>query len=256
MKTHNNFLIVVTVSCLLVFFGLACGHSGTGDAVTEDPNIKKSANVTAADNPAPKTQPDIAGTYNVTGMNEGGGGQYSGTLGVTKREDVWQFSWSSGGRTYDGVGVQSGDIVAVSFTEGNDGKGCGVVLYDIASNGDLSGKAGYWGVNKSESEKALKDTGAGLEGRYEVSGQNPDGKDYKSVLNVKKEAEGFAFQWTGTPPLKGFGVRMGDNVAVGLGKQDCGFVMYQVNSDGSLDGKWGSQGSTQLGTENAKKKKQ
>ncbi len=166
---------------------------------------------------------------------------------------MWQFSWSSGNRTYDGVGVQSGDIVAVSFTEGKDGKGCGVVLYDIASNGDLSGTAGYWGVNKSEAEKALRDTGSDLEGRYEVSGKNPEGKDYKTVLNVKKEGEGFAFQWAGTPPINGFGVRMGDNVAVGLGKADCGFVMYQINADGSLDGKWGSQGSTRLGTENANK---
>ncbi len=253
MKTHNNLALVVTVSCLLVFFGLACGHSGTGNAVTEDPNIKNPANVTAADTPEPKTQPDIAGTYDITGTNEGGGDPYSGTLVITKRDAVSQFSWSSGPATYDGVGVQSGDIVAVSFIDGDDGKGCGVVLYDIASNGDLTGKAGFWGMNEGAAEKALKDTGSGLEGRYEVSGTNPDGKTFKSALNVKKEGEGFAFDWSGDSPMKGFGVRMGDRVAVGFGKNECGFLMYQVNANGSLDGKWGTRGSSRLGTETAKK---
>lgn len=253
MKTHNNLALVVTVSCLLVFFGLACGHSGTGDAVTEDPNIKKPANVTAADIPAPKDQPNIAGTYDITGTNEGGGDTYPGTLVVTKQEDVWQFSWSSGPETYDGVGVQSGDIVAVSFIDGDDGKGCGVVLYDIASNGDLGGRTGYWGLAKRLIEKAIKDTGSGLEGRYDAYGVNPDGKEFKAGLNIKKEGEGFAFDWSGDAPMKGFGVRMGDRVAVGFGKNECGFLMYQINADGSLDGKWGTRGSSRLGTETAKK---
>jgi len=190
----------------------------------------------------------------VTGQNEGGGGNYGGDLTVTKRDEVYQFSWKSGDKTYDGVGVQAANSVGVSFTEGDDGTGCGVVLYQIEPNGTLNGKAGYWGVNQSESETATRTSGTDLDGAYDIKGSTPDGKSYEGKLTVKKQGAGYDFTWNTGNTLKGFGIRGANMVAVGIGGSKCGFVGYDIQGDGSLQGKWGSAGSTDVGTETAKKK--
>jgi hypothetical protein len=190
----------------------------------------------------------------VTGQNEGGRGGYTGDLLVTKRDEVYQFSWKSGDRTYDGVGLQAANSIGVAYTEGADGKGCGVVLYQIKPDGTLEGKAGYWGVNQAESETATRTSGTGLEGSYDVKGTNTQGGSYTGKLTVAKEGAGYKFQWTAPSALSGFGIQGADMVAVGIGGDKCGFVGYDVKPDGSLDGKWGSPGSTSVGTEIAKKK--
>ena len=42
-------------------------------------------------------------------------------------------------------------------------------------------------------------------------------------------------------------------IAVGIGGARCGFVSYEVKSDGTLDGVWGGYGSEKTGTEKATK---
>jgi len=122
----------------------------------------KSANTTSSGNTSPTTTteapsnstaaaPNIAGKYNITGSNPDGG-VYRGTLEVIARGDVYQFRWNAGTQ-YDGVAVQNGNIVAVAFANGSDGKGCGVIHYDIQGDGTLSGKWGYWGVNNPEKKR-------------------------------------------------------------------------------------------------------
>lgn len=237
---------------LVAFMGIACNKTDPTvvDKISPSPSPQISNSATA-----PATgEKEIAGDYTITGTNEGGGGEYGGELKVTKRNEVYQFSWSSGGRAYDGVGVRTDNNVAVAFTEGSDGKGCGVVLYKIAGDGSLEGKAGYWGVNESELEKATRTSGSDLEGNYDVVGSNPGGNEYKGKLGVKKAGVGYAFTWNTGTTSNGFGVRSGDKVAVGIGGTQCGFVSYDIKSDGTLDGKWGGQGSTSVGTEIAKKK--
>lgn len=200
------------------------------------------------------TPKDISGNYDVTGTNEGGGGNYKGTLEVIDHDDVYQFRWSAG-KDYDGVGVQTDNAVAVSFSEGTSGKGCGVVLYKIGADGSLDGKAGYWGVNEEEEEKATRTSGTSLEGEYDTAGKTPEGKDYKGKLSVKAAGSGFAFSWD-SGKLTGFGIKQGsDKVAVGMGGKQCGFVSYEVAADGTMNGKWGSVGATTVGSETATKKK-
>lgn len=234
--------------------GLACNSSVGSEPVANTASTSpNAAPANSAAGPATASK-DISGSYTVSGQNEGGAGNYAGDLNVTKRDDVYQFSWKSGANQYDGVGVQAGNSVAVSFTEGADGKGCGVVLYQIGANGNLDGKAGYWGVNEAETEKATRTSGSDLEGAYDVSGSSPNGQNYTGKLNVTKQGAGYRFAWTGGSSFNGFGIRGADMVAVGLGGSKCGFVGYDVKPDGTLDGKWGSQGTTSVGTEIAKKK--
>jgi hypothetical protein len=246
------------VSCAIAvviasFAGLACNQGSSNTATPSANTAATNASPPATSAPGSATK-DISGSYTVTGQNEGGGGNYGGDLTVTKRDEVFQFSWKSGDKTYDGVGVQAGNSVGVSFTEGSDGKGCGVVLYQIKPDGTLDGKAGYWGVNESETETATRTSGTDLEGTYDVRGASPDGKSYQGKLSVKKQAAGYSFEWNTGNTLKGFGIRGADMVAVGLGGTQCGFVGYDVLADGTLQGKWGSAGSTAVGTETAKKK--
>src|SRR5262249_55291805 len=130
-----------------------------------------------------------------------------------------------------------------------------VVLYKIASDGSLDGKVGYWGVNTMESEHATRTNGTGLEGEYDITGKNPEGKEYKGKLKVKQEGQGYGVSWDAGTPLEGFGMKAGDLVAVGFGGKQCAFVGYDVKDDGTLQGRWGNQASTSFGTEVATKKK-
>lgn len=186
-----------------------------------------------------------------------GGGKYKAELTVTPHDDVYQFSWVSGKNSYDGVGVLTDNRVAVAYTDGDSGKGCGVVLYKINSDGSLDGKKGYWGVNTMETETAVRTKGSGdsLDGVYAINGKNPQGENYRGTLTVNESGEGYTFDWEAGNNFSGFGIRAGSFVAVGFGGKQCAFVGYDVQPDGTLDGKWGSQGSTKFGTETAKPKK-
>src|SRR5687767_11029434 len=132
---NSSFLSGATSVALLLVIGLGCNQSGSGDSAT-------TGNSTTSSTPAAATSSaDLTGTYDITGTNENGGGAYKGTLVVTNRGDVYQFSWDTAGKKYDGVGVQTANSVASAFAEGNSGEGCGVVLYKMAPDGTLDGKA-------------------------------------------------------------------------------------------------------------------
>jgi hypothetical protein len=258
MKFTGSFATFLIAACALLTVGFACGDSSS--APTADHSATGGSSPAANSAPGspastPKPAPrDLAGRYAATGKNSDGGGNYEADLLVTKRDEVWQFSWDSKGKAYEGVGVQVDDRVAVSYTGGASGKGCGVTLYKINSDGSLDGTAGYWGNDKKETETATRTSGSDLEGEYDIEGKNPKGETYTAKLKVTKAGDGYRFAWSGTNPFEGFGVKQGDYVSVGFGGDNCDFVAYEVKSDGALEGKWGGSGSTEFGTENAKKK--
>src|SRR6266849_4981366 len=157
---HNTALVFA----LLVACVIGCKSTGTSTSKTSETSstTKTTSSTTSTTKTAP---PDIAGKYSVTGTNPNGSA-YKGELEVIKHGDVYQFRWS-GGATYDGVGVQLGDVIAVAFTTGENGKGCGVVDYAITDDGaNLDGIWGYWGTNEKGTEKATRTSGAGIIGEY------------------------------------------------------------------------------------------
>lgn len=250
-------LIVPAIAmALLATIALGCNlskSSSTGSTISSSNN--NASNSTASSKPSSTSSstaapaPNIAGKYNVTGSNPNGG-NYKGTLEVIARGDVYQFRWNAGTQ-YDGVGIQNANIVAVAYANGSDGKGCGVVDYDIRDDGALDGKWGYWGVNEAGTESATRTSGSSLEGEYDATGKNPDGKQYKAKLTVEPAGNLYRFVWSNN--TDGVGIKRGNNVAVGIGGSRCGFVTYQVQSDGTLDGIWGGGGSDKTGTEMATK---
>ena len=231
--------IAVIVVCVL-----GCNRS---KAVVAEPDSNDTSRTNT--DAIPVTE-DISGSYAITGTNEDGS-PYRGSLEVIKRGDVYQFRWNAG-RQYDGVGIPHGNVVAVAFTEGSDGKGCGVVNFRILSDGTLDGKWGYWGLNESGTEKAMRTSGVDLAGDYNTVGTNPDGGTYKGTLKVAAQGGGYTFAWSNT--AMGFGIKRGNNVSVGIGGSKCAFVAYEIKSDGMLDGVWGGYGSYKTGTEKATKK--
>ena len=253
MKPSNSLTILFIVAAALFMAGFAC-NSGNDSRTTN--NAGGSTNESrGTKGPEPPATKSIAGSYSATGTNPNGSA-YKADLVITPHEDVYQFTWTSGKVSYDGVGVMSDNEVAVSFTDGSSGKGCGVVLYKIASDGSMEGKAGYWGTNLMEIENAVpqKKGGSDLDGVYDITGKTPDGKDYKGTLTVIKSGPGYTFDWNTGGSLSGLGIRAGNFVAVGFGGKQCSFVGYDVQPDGTLDGKWGGLGVKSLGSEIAKKK--
>jgi hypothetical protein len=160
-------LTLVMGMSLALSAGLACGSLDRAEDTPPSPSEPAA--------PARSAAPEIGGDYTITGSNPNGSG-YGGSLAVMKRDQVHQFSWTSGDRQYDGVGVRVENTVAVAFSEGSEGKGCGVVLYKVLTDGSLDGKSGYWGVNSSESEKAVRTSGTDLAGLYNVTGRNTGGR--------------------------------------------------------------------------------
>lgn len=200
------------------------------------------------------TSSDLAGTYTVNGTGVDGK-SYQGEVIVTKRDEVYQMSWTIGSEKYDGVAVQRENTLAAAYTTGEDGKGCGAVVYKINSDNSLDGKWGEWGVNSAGTEKAVP-VGELTDniGTFEVSGTNPNGSDYKGKLVVKKGGnDTYQFAWEVGSNFIGTGVKLGSYLAVGSGAKQCGFVIYEVKGN-SLEGKWGVPGSSELGTEKAVKK--
>ena len=250
LSRHRSVLALALLAGIVLGCKSTTSSTSTSTSNTKEESAKNTnsnTNSNAKTNSAPA--PDVAGKYNVTGTNPEGG-VYKGTLEVITRGDVYQFRWNAGTQ-YDGVGVQNGSVIAVAFANGSDGKGCGVVDYDIADDGSLNGKWGYWGTNDAGTESATRTTGSSLAGEYDARGKNPDGKQYQAHLTVEPAGNLYRFAWSNN--TDGIGIKRGDNVAVGIGGRRCGFVMYQAQSDGTLDGIWGGGGSDQTGTEKAAK---
>lgn len=240
----NSWLSSVLALGLLVASVLGCSRAGA-DENKAKPAESNSEPVAAIANAA-----DIAGDYEIVGTNEDGS-PYKGALKVIRHGDVYQFRWDAG-KQYDGVGIPNGNAVAVAFTGGTDGQGCGVVIYQALAGGTLDGKWGYWGVNEMGTEKASLKTGSALNGDYNVTGKNPNGNGYTAQLSVAPRSGGYQFAWTNG--ASGFGIKQGNNVSVGIGGPRCAFVAYEIKSNGVLDGVWGGYGSEKTGTEKATKK--
>ncbi|HEV8587713.1 MAG TPA: hypothetical protein VGQ72_02470 [Pyrinomonadaceae bacterium] len=235
---------------LFVVAVIGCKSTNTSNNPAQSSQSTSSTSTsTSSTNSAPATHANIAGKYNIVGTNPNGTA-YRGELQVIEHGDVYQFRWNAGNQ-YDGVGVVNGNVVAVSFAGGPNGTGCGVVDYNIQSDGSLIGRWGYWGKDEAGTENATRTSGSGLAGEYDATGKNPNGTAYKVKITVEPAGNLYHFVWSNN--TDGVGITEGDNVAVGIGGSRCGFVAYEIKADGTLDGVWGGYGSDKTGTEKATK---
>src|SRR5688572_27665735 len=97
------------------------------------------------DTPSTSSELELSGVYNVEGSGRNDQDPYKGILTVTNQEDAYKFEWQTNRSRHSGVGVQMGDAVAATYAESGNGKGCGVALYRISSDGSLDGSIANWG---------------------------------------------------------------------------------------------------------------
>ncbi len=236
--------IVIAAVAVTSFFTFACG-SPPEPAKTEKP-----ANTNSNAKP---TERETSGVFNVTGAGTNGIDEYKGVLNITNQGDVYGFRWQTNRGSRVGNGVQIGDAMAASYAAIAAGKGCGVVLYKIASDGSLDGKVAKWGETTFGTEKATRTEGHGFVGKYSITGQGNDGKDYSGTLSITKDGAGYDFEWKTDKPLVGFGIWKGSTAAVSFGGPQCSFALYDIQSNGNLEGDWGGQKSVTFGKETAKR---
>jgi hypothetical protein len=263
MKNLTTSVIVITILALIV---LGCSKSDDKSANTSNTTSNSNSNGSAnsSDNksdantkprkvPVSEDGDDVAGNYGITGKNLAGQ-SYRGDLTIKKQDQVYQFSWNVDGSAYDGVGVRDGELIAVGYGAGENGKGCGAAIYRIGEK-TLDGRLGGWGFNQVGTQSAvlIKENGDG--GVFTVVGTDTDGSDYKGELYVAKgKADVYHLAFTGGKiNYIGTGIKVGDYFGVGMGVKQCGYVVYDIKDD-RLEAAWGVIGSDKLGTEIATKK--
>jgi hypothetical protein len=236
---------------LLSIFAAGCGDAST--------RIKEREAMLASPSPTPGERA-IAGSFTISGKDQGGLNEYTGSLTVLPKGDAYEFRWATTKGTRVGTGIQIGNSTAVSFAPTAGGKGCGVVLYRVDTvNGTLDGRSAAWGGETYTSEKATRTEGTGFPGKYQVTGKGIDGKDRSATLTITKDGAGYDFAWIGsegagsTPRLVGFGIWKGSYAAVSFGGPQCGFALYDIQSNGDLEGDWGGQKDVTFGKETARR---
>jgi len=221
--------------------------------------IKEIEAVKATPSPTPGERP-ISGSFVITGSAANGMEPYTGSLTVAPKGDNYEFRWSTTKGSRIGTGVQFGNSIAVSFAATGGGKGCGVVLYKVNTvDGTLEGRQTAWGDQTYSTWRATRTDGTGFPGKYRFILKSSDGKDYSGDLTIVKDGSGFDFQWiqdekgNTNEKMVGFGILKGSVAAASFGGRQCSFALYDIQSNGSLDGDWGGQAAVTFGKESAKR---
>ncbi len=188
---------------------------------------------------------------------------YTGSLTVAPKGDNYEFRWATTKGTRVGTGVQMGSVVAVTFATTGGGKGCGVVVYKIDSDGTLKGRIAGWGDETSGQERAFHSEGSNLLGTYIVAGITQPkpvaGTETQETyangeLKITKDGAGYDFEWNIDGNRRvAFGIWKGSYAAASFGGRQCSFALYDIQSNGSLEGNWGGQKQVTFGTETAKR---
>jgi hypothetical protein len=87
---------------------------------------------------------------------------------------------------------------------------------------------------------ALAEDKIDITGKYEGEGTNPQGQNYKTAVEVKKNGDTYTLNWTvgENETYEGFGILQGDVLAVSFtAGNGHGVVLYKVSKN-KLDGKW------------------
>ena len=246
MKHFANFnqaIAFLTITGFLLF-SVSCG--GPSQRIKE-------TSVKTPTPPATPSEREISGAYNVSGTGDNESDPYTGLLTIAPKGDVYGFRWSTTRGSRNGVGVQIGNTTAASFAATGGGLGCGVVLYKIASDGSLDGRIARWGEDKFGIEKATRVEGSGFVGKYTVAGANAAGEEYSGTLSIKKDGTGYDLEWKTGKMQVAFGIWKGSVAAASFGGRQCSFALYDIQSNGNLEGNWGGQKAVTFGTETAKR---
>ena len=262
----KNLMTSIVAMAILILIGLGCSNSdpktpdntpasnnSNNNKSNDNKSNDKKTDSNSSTNSTKTMGEDIDGNYEITGKNPSGKA-YDGNLTIIKQDDVYQFSWKTGNLSYDGVGVRDGNLIAVGYGAGSNGKGCGAAIYRVGSD-TLDGKLGMWGYNQTGTQTATMVKQTGNIGTFSVTGTDTDGTAYSGSLVMKKVKDDFfqlAFT-SGTVKFDGTGIKVDDQFGVGIGFKQCGYSIYAIKEN-SLFAVWGVIGANTVGTETATRK--
>lgn len=195
---------------------------------------------------------DLSGNYKIaSSANPGGGGSYSGAVRISSMGDAYRIVWTlAGGESYEGVGIQMGNALAVGWGTGR-GKH-GVVAYRI-NRGTLSGK---WTLSDMRGALGTEELAGSpeLRGVYKIiSSTTPGGgKGYAGSVTITPQGDTYTVAWAlaSGESYNGVAVRQDDLLVVGWGiRQDSVGVVHYKQQGASLHGVWAIPGGKSMGTE-------
>jgi hypothetical protein len=106
---------------------------------------------------------DPVGTYDVTGINPDTGGEYTGTVTISRTGETYSVIWLIAGTESSGVGIggkrgenattraASPDDDMITIGYGNT-SGFGIAQYDLQADGSWRGHWAYGGAEKVSTE--------------------------------------------------------------------------------------------------------
>ncbi len=198
----------------------------------------------------PGTTSDPSGNYKIASATDPDGAKYGGTVGISKIGDAYRVLWKTGGSSYEGIGVQVDDTLAVGWGSGNGRRG--VVAYRI-NGGKLSGR---WTMSDMKGAVGTEELeGApGLQGSYRIVRSTVPGASsgYSGTVNISSNGDTYIIEWrlASGENYKGVGIRQGDVVAVGWGLGPGSVAVASYRPKGSmLQGVWAMPGGRRLGSE-------
>ena len=103
--------------------------------------------------------------------------------------------------------------------------------------------------SKSESKPDSKPENkeGALDGRYRAEGTNPDGKPYRSIVDIEQNGDTYMVRWLereGPPAALGIGIIRGEYLSVSyLAGRALGVVVYHIEKGSVLTGQWTVLGS-------------
>lgn len=117
------------------------------------------------------TLADPVGTYDVTGINPDSGGEYTGTVTVSRNGETYNIVWTIAGTESAGVGLGSkrdgsastgaasteDDTLAIGY---GNGDGFGIATYELQPDGAWKGYWAYGGGEKVSTETWTRPGGA------------------------------------------------------------------------------------------------
>ena len=96
---------------------------------------------------------DLEGVYDCQG-NSPGGSAYQGTVSIIKNGENYTITWSIGTSIYVGIGILTGDILSVGYSDLKQ-NGVGIVAYKVQGH-KLTGLWVTQGASKNGTENLTK----------------------------------------------------------------------------------------------------
>ncbi len=176
--------------------------------------------------------PLLTGVYRSDGTNPNGS-RYRGMTTILAEGDRLRVTWWIGSEVYTGVGQFAGRMLVVNWGAKHP------VVYTFGARGVLDGEwADGTATDRLEMfARAAPGTVRAPEGRYSVSGRNPNGSRYSGTVSIVRQAGRYQMEWrVGSSSYRGTGTLEGNLLTVDWGSSQP--IIYALGEDGVLRGLW------------------